>query len=74
MPRYDRVNGCDKLRTWRINVAHLTQMQVATYLGLPSATMVSDIENHRRIAHSNELALKIEELTNGAVRAEDWIP
>lgn len=71
MSKYEKIPGCAKLREWRQG-AGLTQMQLATELGLSSSTIVSDIERGVRTVHDVGLAVKIEKLTRGWIKASDW--
>lgn len=72
MSKYEKIPGCAKLREWRQG-AGLTQMQLATELGLSSSTIVSDIERGVRTVHDVELAVEIEKLTKGKVKTTDWV-
>lgn len=61
--------GNHLLRSWR-KTTGLTQTEAAVRLGL-NMTKVSKLENHGR--PGLEAALRIEQVTNGAVPAASWM-
>lgn len=68
---YGHLPGGAKLAEWR-SKHELTQMQLASRLGTNPA-IISAMENGDRVPHICFTAAKIQVVTGGAVKVEDWI-